>query len=622
MSPAFRTIEISTRREIAPDRLQQKLVDCGYERTESVVASGQFSLHGGELAIFATNHIRPVRISFFGNAVESIKEFDLTLNKVVDRHDLVAIEPNQFITPESARILPGAYVVHDDHGIGQFDRLMTKIIAGEHQSYAVILYRNEDRLYMPMNQAAKISSYIGINKKAPRLSRLGSQSWQKTYKKTYENIILVAKELLMLYAKRQISTRPRWKIDSSWDKAIKSTFDYVDTADQSASVAAVYKDLEKNIPMDRLICGDVGFGKTEVAIRAIAQTCANGFQAALLVPTTILCEQHYQTLKERFRDLPVSIARLSRFVDKKDQEKIIQEINDAKVDIVIGTHKLLSSQIKYPKLGLLVIDEEQKFGVKDKEKIKQLRTDLNVLTMTATPIPRTLFMGLSGIRDVSELYSVPLGRKEVETEIAREDKSLAAKYVMREIDRNGQIYYLHNEVETIGGKANELRKAFPGIRIEVAHGQMDERKLSETMGKFAAGEIDLLVCSTIIENGLDLSRANTLIVDNADRFGLSQLYQIRGRIGRGSHQAYSLFMHGNHKITDNAFKRLKALAENTELGSGKNISVSDLEIRGGGNILGREQHGNMEAIGLVLYGRMLQKAVSELKAEKKITGTA
>lgn len=616
MNQRKRSISFKVGSKVSVDSVYTTLIDFGYEKTENSPIAGQFLVRGGDISIALTNSFHPVRISLFGNILENITEYEAKSGKTLKKKKEIEIRDNILVTEDGVQIFPGNYIVHDDHGIGQFDHKETKKINKEDEPYAIFNYRNEDRLCMPMDQMPKISQYIGVNKKQPRLSRLGSQSWKNTYKKTYENIILVAKELLLLYAKRQISTRECWKIDHSWDKSIRQTFNYVDTPDQESSIAAVYSDLQKNVPMDRLICGDVGFGKTEVAIRAAAQSCANGFQAAFLVPTTILCEQHYQTLLKRFANLPVNIARLSRFVDKKEQEKIIKEINAGQIDIIVGTHSLLSDLIRYPRLGLLVIDEEQKFGVKDKEKIKQLRTDLNVLTMTATPIPRTLFMGLSGIRDISNLHSVPMGRKEIKTEITVYSQDLVEKYVKREISRGGQIYYLHNEVETIGGKANFLRKIFPEIRIEVAHGQLEEKRLAETMGQFAAGEIDLLVCSTIIENGLDLSRVNTLIVDEADRFGLSQLYQIRGRIGRSNSQAYSLFMHGDHKITDNAFKRLKALAENTALGSGQSISLSDLEIRGGGNILGREQHGNMEAVGLILYSRLLQRAVKELKSLK------
>jgi transcription-repair coupling factor (superfamily II helicase) len=365
--------------------------------------------------------------------------------------------------------------------------------------------------------------------------------------------------------------------------------------------------------MDRLVCGDVGFGKTEIAIRAMAQAVANGYQAAMLVPTTILTEQHYVTLLKRFEHLPVRINHLSRFVDKSKQNEIIESANKGLVDVLIGTHKLFSQSIKFKNLGLIVIDEEQKFGVKDKERLKKLRANVNVLSLTATPIPRTLFMSLSGIRDISEINDPPRGRQKILTEVSKYDKEKVTEYISREIKRGGQVYYLHNRVETIGAKQNGLQKLFPRLKIEIAHGRMPEKKLADTMMKFADGRIDVLVCSTIVENGLDLPNANTLIVDDADRLGLSQLYQIRGRIGRSMKQSYALFMHNDKQITPNAFKRLKAIAENVELGSGFVIALSDLEIRGGGNILGKEQHGSMETVGLVLYSKLLKKAVQRLK---------
>lgn len=596
--------------------LLTRIVDFGYERNASgIIQSGEFNTLGGNILIFPINSIYPVNFELFGSAIEKITFFDGVTGKKIQELKEFEIESNLLILADGTKINIGDYVVHDDHGIGLFAGFVTKKVDQENQKYILLEYLKGDRLFVPINLREKISPYIGIGRRKPKLNRLGSQSWKKTYKKTYESIILLAKELLQIYAQREIISSLPWKINWDWNREIKQTFGYTETIDQEKAITEALKDLEKNIPMDRLICGDVGFGKTEVAIRAATQACANGYQVAILVPTTILCEQHYVMLKDRFKNLPVQIDHLSRMVETKAQKEIIQEAEAGKVDILVGTHRLFGKDIKFKNIGLLIVDEEQKFGVKDKEKLKKLKTEINILTLTATPIPRTLFMGLSGIRDISLIGIPPKGRKDIETSVAKYDEAEIKEYIDREMERGGQVYYLHNEVRTIGGTRNKLKKIFPKLNIEVVHGQMSEKALANMMSLFTSGKIDVLVCSTIIENGLDLPNANTLIVESADKFGLSQLYQIRGRIGRSPKQAYALFTHKDKKITDNAFKRFKAIVENTELGSGYNIALSDLEIRGGGNILGKEQHGSMEAIGLVLYSKMLNKAVEKLKAK-------
>ena len=598
------------------DDLVKKVIDFGYERNNSgTIQPGQFNLLGGNVLIYPINKNKPVNLELFGNEIEKIFTYDNESGEKESNIEVVEIESNTLILPDGTKINLGDYVVHDDHGIGLFAGFITKKVGDDHITYCVLEYLKADRLFVPVNQIEKISPYIGIGRKRPKLNRLGSQTWKKTYHKTYDNIILMARELLQIYARREIVTRRPWIINNEWNEEVKKTFGYDETIDQDKAINETLKDLGKNIPMDRLICGDVGFGKTEVAIRAATQACANGYQVAILVPTTILCEQHFVMLKKRFKNLPVNINHLSRMVSNKNQKEVISDAEIGKVDILVGTHRLFGKDIKFKNLGLLIVDEEQKFGVKDKEKLKKLKTEVNVLTLTATPIPRTLFMGLSGIRDISLLSIAPKGRKGIETDVKLYDDSDIREYIEREIQRKGQVYYLHNEVRTIGGTKNKLQKIFPKLNIEVVHGQMNEITLAKTMSQFTEGKIDILVCSTIVENGLDLPNANTLIVENADKFGLSQLYQIRGRIGRSPKQAYALFTHNEKKITDNAFKRLKAIVENTELGSGYNIALSDLEIRGGGNILGREQHGNMEAIGLILYSKMLNKAVANLKAK-------
>lgn len=596
------------------DDLIKKLVSSKYEREVTVSSPGQFSVSGGNISIFSVNSENPIMIEFFGSQIDTIFLYDEKSFNKIKNISSVLVSDNYFKVNDKVKINPGDYVVHDDHGVGIFTSLLTRSVEGNPEQYIVLSYLNEDKLYIPIDLKDKISPYIGVGRKRPRLNKLGTQTWGRTYKKTYESIILLAKELLQLYAKREIIKRSVWDVNHEWDSEIRKTFGYVETADQEKAISEIMKDIKKEIPLDRLICGDVGFGKTEVAIRIATQAIANGYQVAFLTPTTVLAEQHYITMKKRFESLPVRIEHLSRFVDSSHQKETVDKIKAGAVDLVIGTHRLLSSDIGFKNIGLLVIDEEQKFGVKDKEKLKNLRVALNVLSLTATPIPRTLFMALSGIRDLSQISSVPVGRKAIETEVSAYDETIIKLYIEREIKRGGQVYYLHNQVRTIEGARNKLAKMFPSLNIAVGHGQMGENALAKTMCDFTEGKIDILVCSTIIENGLDLQNANTLIVDDADRFGLSQLYQLRGRIGRSKKQAYALFTHKEKQITEAAFKRLEALVENTELGSGYNIALSDLEIRGGGNILGREQHGNMEAVGLVLYSKLLSQAVKQIKS--------
>jgi len=608
-----RKLNLKVRQHHTIINLIEKLTDFGYEQSDQEIASGQFHHIGSNINVFPVNTVAPIRLDFFGNEIDSIKYLDPKTGKKTITLNSVLVE-NNFLKLEGAKIKPGDYVVHLDHGIGLFAHKEVLEVEGEYIQYIVINYLNEDVLRTPISQVDKLSRYIGIGKKRPRLSKLGSATWKKTYQKTYEDIILMARDLLEVYASRKIADKIPLHFNKNWEGEIIKTFGFVETIDQVQTIREVYSDQQKVAPMDRLICGDVGFGKTEVAIRAIAQAAANGHQSAMLAPTTILCEQHYRFFQKRFAELPVKIARLSRFTGREESRQILTDVQSGKIDILISTHKILHADLNFKNLGLLVVDEEQKFGVKDKEKLKKIKNNVDVLTLTATPIPRTLFMALSGLRDISRLYSAPAGRKEIATKVEKYDDVIISKAILNEIKNGGQVYYLHNEVATITATRHKLEKLLPDLAIKVAHGQMGESALLNVMSDFTSGEIDVLVCSTIIENGLDLPNVNTLIVDEADRFGLSQLYQIRGRIGRSSKQAYALFTYKDKKLTQNALKRFKAISENTELGAGYDIALSDLEIRGGGNILGRDQHGNMEAIGLVLYSKLLEAAIHKLKA--------
>lgn len=585
----------------------------GYERVEHLQDFGQFTVVGGLLKIFSVANINPVVIDFYGNQITEIYSVDSITNDKVNELSEIKI-PNNRIIIDGNNVRYGDLVVHIDHGIGIYRGRILKKITGIEKEFFAIEYANSDRLFLPEKMIEKVSKYLGVSRRQPRLSRLGSPVWEKSRKKIEENIFALAKELLEVYAKREIIKRPKYKIDYDWDSKLKNTFVHNETPDQETAIAEIYSDLEKGIPMDRLLVGDVGFGKTEVAVRAAAQVIENGVQVAILAPTTILSRQHLVTIRQRLKDFPIRVAELSRFVSEAEQKNIIQDLRLGKIDLIIGTHRLLKNDIQFKNLGLFVIDEEQRFGVSDKEKLKGLKNDVDILSLSATPIPRTLFIALSGIRQISAIKTPPVGRIAIETKILKYQTEKIVDYILKELNRGGQIYFLHNDIKTIEARAAEFQRHFPKAKIAIGHGQMSEEKLANTMANFAKGEIDILFCSTIIENGLDIPTVNTLIVEDADNFGLSQLYQIRGRIGRGKNQAYAYFTFKKN-LVGNAYKRLQALTEKTDLGSGFDIAYSDLEIRGGGNILGRQQHGNMEELGLILYTKLLNQAVEKLKTK-------
>ncbi len=608
-------LELEVTKKYIPYELVIQLEEIGYRRSEEITASGEYKLTGDILAIYPTTEINPYLVSFFGNQIESVVAYDKNFENKVENKQSLQIEPNILGYSDGSKSKPEDYVVHVDHGIGIFRRIGLKKVGQEHKPYIFIEYLNNDYLYVPTKEIDRVSPYIGVGRRHPKLNRLGSVVWQKTKQKIYESAIKLARELIEIYAKRELIKRTPYRLDLETEELIAKTFPFQKTPDQAKALADIELDLEKSVPMDRLICGDVGYGKTEVALRAAAQAAANGYQTVFLCPTTILAEQHFANFSRRFEGTAIKIAKLSRFQSESEQVSVLRGLEAGAIDIVIGTHRLLSSDVMFKSLDLVIIDEEQRFGVKQKEKFKKISERLNVLILSATPIPRTLFMSLSGIRDISEINTPPKGRRSIDTKVEKFDQKIVHEYIERELKRGGQVYFLHNRVETIIPVRQSLQREFPRSRVEIVHGQMEEEQLANTMAEFSLGKIDILVCSTIIENGLDLPNVNTLIVEDADRFGLSQLYQIRGRIGRSDRQAFSLFTY-KKELTGNAYKRLQSLAENTELGSGFNIAMSDLEIRGGGNILGREQHGNMEAVGLVLYSKLLKQAVDKLKTIK------
>jgi transcription-repair coupling factor (superfamily II helicase) len=512
----------------------------------------------------------------------------------------------------------GDIVVHEEHGIGRYHGIERLAIDGVNRDFISLIFAKEDKLYIPVDQLYKITRYIGGADNGTRLSRLGTAEWKKVRRKVAKSVQDMAEDLIKLYAIRQAVEGYIFPSDTEWQKQMEDSFIYDLTDDQRKVITDVKHDMQSKNTMDRLICGDVGYGKTEVAIRAAFKAMDTGKQVLMLVPTTVLAQQHYNTFTDRLTPYPFTVEMLSRFKSPKEQKTIVQGLKDGVVDMVIGTHRLLQKDIKLSDLGLLVIDEEQRFGVAHKEKLKQLRETVDVLTLTATPIPRTLYMSLVGARDISIIETPPEDRLPVKTYLLKRSEKIIKEAISRELARGGQIFYLHNKVETITGEASYIKSLFPQTRVTVGHGQMDEGELEQIMLDFVSGNYDILVCTTIIESGLDIPNANTLIVNHAERFGLSQLYQLRGRVGRSTKQAYAyLFYDPDRTLSDQAFKRLEAISELTDLGSGYQIAMKDLEIRGAGNLLGAEQHGFISQIGFELYCQLLSDAVAELKGEKK-----
>jgi len=513
----------------------------------------------------------------------------------------------------------GDYVVHVDHGIGRFVGIEKQLFEGMTKEYLKIEYAGNDKLFVPIDQAEKVNKYVGVGNSEPKLTRLGSTEWTTVTNKVRKESESIAKELLMLYGKREMAHGFKFFPDDEMQEKFEKTFPYQETPGQLRAILDVKKDMEQDKPMDRLVCGDVGFGKTEVALRAAFKAVRSGKQVAVITPITILTDQHYKEFKKRMEPFSLHVEMLSRFRSQAEQTKILKSLSAGKVDIVVGTHRLLQPDVKFKDLGLLIIDEEQRFGVKQKEKLKALRAEVDILTLTATPIPRTLNMSLNKLRDITIITTPPPGRLPIITEVRRFSEVLIKEAVDREVARGGQVYFLHNRVQTIDSMADKLRTLFPGLRIVVAHGKLKPKDLEERVMAFKDGNYDMLVSSTIIENGIDLPNANTLIVNSADQFGLAQLYQLRGRIGRAKLQAYAYFLYHTQKLQPDAKRRLRAIVEANELGAGFQIAMHDLEIRGAGDILGANQSGAISVVGVNHFVRLLQQTVAELKAGKTVT---
>jgi transcription-repair coupling factor (superfamily II helicase) len=513
----------------------------------------------------------------------------------------------------------GDYIVHEDHGVGRLLGFETKEVAGVTRDYLFLGFRGEDRLYVPHEQIGKVSRYIGADATAPALSKLGGKAWLLLKSRARESVQELAGELIALYARRQTSPGVAFDLSGDWLEKLEAEFPYRETEDQQRAIEAVKEDLEAASPMDRLVCGDVGFGKTEVAVRAAFAVALNSRQTLMLVPTTVLAQQHWNTFRERYRDFPVRVEMVSRFRRPADARAVLKDFADGKVDVLIGTHRVLSRDVIPKNLGLVIVDEEQRFGVAQKELLRSLRLEVDVLAMTATPIPRTLHMSLSGLRDISVIETPPEGRRPIRTHVGEYDEEQIKLALEREHARGGQSFYLHNRVETIEEAALRLQQLVPSLRVLVAHGQMKERELETRMMQFLAGDADVLVSTTIIESGLDIPQANTLIVERADTLGLAQLYQIRGRVGRSDVTAFAyLFYPDASELTAEARARLATLADHTELGAGFAIAMRDLEIRGAGELLGAEQSGHVAAVGFELYLELLNEAVAELSGQRRV----
>ncbi|NDV63486.1 transcription-repair coupling factor [Puniceicoccales bacterium CK1056] len=516
-----------------------------------------------------------------------------------------------------ADLADGDYLVHLSHGICRYRGLSKMEVRGREEEVISIEFAENVTLHVPLHDAHLLTRYVGLTRSNPKLGKLGSNLWDKTRAAAEKATIDFASDMLQLQATRAHGPGNAFNPDTDWQRAFENAFPYKETEDQAQAIEDTKLDMELAKPMDRLVCGDVGFGKTEVAIRAAFKAVMDGYQVAIMVPTTVLAQQHFETFRERFAAYPISVEMLSRFRNAAQQKAIISETANGKIDLVVGTHRLLSKDVRFANLGLLVIDEEHRFGVRHKERLKQFKTEVDVLSMSATPIPRTLYLALMGARDLSVIETPPADRLPIETLVRTYDPDLVKRAITRELDRGGQVFYLHNRVQTIDSVAAQLNDLVPGAKIEVGHGQMSELQLERVMTQFVAGKTDILVCTTIIENGLDIPNCNTIIIEGADRFGLSQLYQLRGRVGRFKRQAYAyLLLHRHAQMLDLARKRLSAMRQHNQLGAGFRIAMRDLELRGAGNLLGHQQSGHIAGVGFDLYCQLLRQSIQRLKGEE------
>jgi transcription-repair coupling factor (superfamily II helicase) len=589
-------------------RLGSVLRDQGVDLPQLETGGGNLAKPGGRIVV-APLHVGAV---FPAAKLAVLAESDLTGRRRAHRQP----RPRK---RESAGFFedlkPGDFVVHYHHGVGRYGGMVKRTIGGVERDYLLLEYKGGDKLYVPSDQIDAVRHYVGGE--TPALHRLGGSDFAKAKGRVRAAVREIAQELVVLYQTRVNARGHAFPPDTPWQKELEDAFPYVETPDQLKAIADVKGDMESESPMDRLVCGDVGFGKTEVAIRAAFKAIQDGKQVAVLVPTTLLAQQHFQTFGDRFDGYPIRVEVLSRFLTPAQAKKVLRGVESGEVDCVVGTHRLLSDGVTFKDLGLLVVDEEQRFGVQHKEAMKKLKADVDVLTMSATPIPRTLEMSLTGIRDLTIINTPPADRQPILTYVGEHEERAVAEAIRRELLREGQVFYVHNRVADIEAKAAELRELVPEARIAIAHGQMDEGSLEQVVFDFWQGEYDVLLCTTIIESGIDMPTVNTLVVDRADRLGLGQLHQLRGRVGRSGQRAYAYLFHPkDQSLTEEAYERLRTIGEATELGSGFKIAMRDLEIRGAGNLLGENQSGHIAAVGYDLYCQMVTEAVAEMKGEE------
>lgn len=624
----FRSLKLYQDAYIDFEQLFKTLAEFGYKRQDLVSEEGDFSRRGGIVDIFPFSFELPIRIELFDDKISTIKTFNPVSGESLWQHRIVIILPirkthalktipfkEEFPLDNFIDLELGDYVVHNDYGIGRFLGLEKIKVRDKLKDHLVIEYDRQEKLYVPVDQMNLVQKYLAFQTRKPKLYKLGSKEWTRTKERVRRGIQKLAWDLLSLQAMRMSIQGFIFSRDSDWQVKFEETFPFEETPDQSKASMDVKSDMESPKPMDRLLCGDVGYGKTEVAIRASFKAAMDNKQVAFLVPTTILAEQHYQNLRFRMKDFPVNVEMLSRFKTKKEQKEIVKGLAEGTVDVVIGTHRLLSSDIKFKDLGLVIIDEEQRFGVKSKEKLKSLRLACDVLTLTATPIPRTLYMSLMGARDLSVINTPPQNRLPIKSIVVEYDEDLIRQAVLREIGRKGQVFFLHNRVQDIDKIKDKLKKILPqGVEIGVGHGQMPAKMLETVMYDFLRGKIQVLLCTMIIQSGIDIPNANTIIVNNAHRFGLADLHQLRGRVGRLDKPAYAYFLvPRSFGVDAQARRRLEAIQEHTQLGAGFKIAMEDLQMRGAGNLLGEEQHGFIAAVGFDLYCRLLREAIGNFK---------
>lgn len=627
----FESLKIYTGLQITPEAVVKKLEAYGYKRADSVSEEGDYSRRGGILDIFIAGFDDPARVEFDADKVCTIRTFDISYGDFTGYHNIIILLPIKGISPRRIRpkflaageevpinsfidIEPQDFVVHVEYGIGRYLGIEKLKLEKKYVDHIVIEYADNDRLFLPVDEMHLIQKYIGFEGLPPRLYKLGLGLWKRVKENAKTGARSLAKELLTIQAKRLELPGFKFSEDTDWQKELENNFPFKETPDQARCVKEVKQDMESSRPMDRLLCGDVGYGKTEVALRAAFKAVMDNRQVAILVPTTILAGQHYSTFSKRLQNFPVTVQMLSRFKTKHEEKEILKGLAGGAIDIIIGTHRLLSGDVKLKDLGLVIIDEEQRFGVRHKEKLKGMRLLVDVLTMTATPIPRTLYMALMAAKDLSILNTPPPDRQPIKTTVAFYSDDLLKQAIKNELDRGGQVFFVHNRIEGIEDIARRLRAIAPFAKIGMAHGRMSANQLEDVMMDFIEGEKNVLVSTNIIESGIDIPNANTIFINRADMFGLADLYQLRGRVGRFKAKAYAYFLLQKGAILDKpAKKRLAAVRKFTALGSGFKIAMEDLQLRGAGNILGPEQHGYISMVGFDLYCRLLREAVSELK---------